>query len=379
MIETTDTTRARPNAPFGMRAPSVHAGAGPLPQFTYAAGTPDGDLPGADAFWTWRRIMAPLYDIAVHAPAYLADFQGAASWFHFDRMLLVTTDAAPHRLRRSPMTIARTAVDHCLIQRHSGAGWRGRLGTRDWSAGDGDVSVLDLTQPFDLEAEGATAGVVVPRRLLAPLLGTVDALHGVVAPGRSPQGRMLGDHLLSLSEQARQWPRRNAVVATTATVAVIAACLQPAPDHAVANLTERAPSLIAIKRHIEERLTEPDLAPETIARDCGVSRTNLYRLFEPMGGVAQYIRERRLLHCYAEIVSPAHAHRRIGDIAYDWGFPDETVFSRAFRRCFGLSPREARAARRDGGPAPLRGSRRGTADALELDTPDLWLRALGGR
>jgi AraC-like DNA-binding protein len=65
-------------------------------------------------------------------------------------------------------------------------------------------------------------------------------------------------------------------------------------------------------------------------------------MFESLGGLAGYIRERRMFRCLAEITSPTHAHRSIADLAYSWGFGNEAAFSRAFRRMFGMSPREAR-------------------------------------
>lgn len=74
-----------------------------------------------------------------------------------------------------------------------------------------------------------------------------------------------------------------------------------------------------------------------------MSRATLYRLFESIGGIAAYIQSRRLARAYAALVRPAHRHRRLYDIALDWGFVSEAHFSRSFRRAFGLSPSEARA------------------------------------
>jgi transcriptional regulator GlxA family with amidase domain len=71
------------------------------------------------------------------------------------------------------------------------------------------------------------------------------------------------------------------------------------------------------------------------------SRRKLYHLFERYGGVAHYIRSRRLAACHAAIVDPLET-RQIYTIAYDHGFTDPAVFSRLFRAEFGYSPSEAR-------------------------------------
>ncbi|MGJ7509533.1 helix-turn-helix domain-containing protein [Variovorax sp. GT1P44] len=74
-----------------------------------------------------------------------------------------------------------------------------------------------------------------------------------------------------------------------------------------------------------------------------MSRSTLYRLFEARGGVADYIKERRLKRIHAAIVAPEHATRQLVGIAEEFGLVDASHFSRIFRRHFGYSPSEARA------------------------------------
>ena len=74
-----------------------------------------------------------------------------------------------------------------------------------------------------------------------------------------------------------------------------------------------------------------------------MARTRLYRLFEPLRGVAGYIQEQRLGRAYAELANPARNHRRIYEIAFGLGFSSEAHFSRIFRSTFGLSPSDVRA------------------------------------
>jgi AraC-like DNA-binding protein len=74
-----------------------------------------------------------------------------------------------------------------------------------------------------------------------------------------------------------------------------------------------------------------------------MSRSNLYRLFENTGGVARYIQRERLVEAHAVLSDPATA-KSISAIAEDLCFADASSFSRAFKREFGLSPGEVRAA-----------------------------------
>ena len=92
-----------------------------------------------------------------------------------------------------------------------------------------------------------------------------------------------------------------------------------------------------------------------------MSRARLYRLFAPIGGVADYIREQRLRRCLADLLSAQHVHRQIADVAYRWGFSDPGSFAKAFKQRFGRTPSDAREAAatlmRRGGDDPRPGDR----------------------
>ncbi|WAP71367.1 AraC family transcriptional regulator [Jiella pelagia] len=79
----------------------------------------------------------------------------------------------------------------------------------------------------------------------------------------------------------------------------------------------------------------------------GLSRSTLYRLFEPFGGVAAYILERRLEQAYRAL-GDSRDLRLIGTIAHGLGFAGESQFSRSFRQRFGRTPSEVRRLARDG-------------------------------
>jgi AraC-like DNA-binding protein len=96
-------------------------------------------------------------------------------------------------------------------------------------------------------------------------------------------------------------------------------------------------------------LFDSTLGAETLRRELGVSRSRLYRLFEPFGGVMHYIQHRRLLDAHLALADP-NDQRRIIEIAEQRCFNDGTEFSRAFRREFGCSPTDVRSGQRAGLP-----------------------------
>lgn len=105
----------------------------------------------------------------------------------------------------------------------------------------------------------------------------------------------------------------------------------------------RRAALDSLKRIIERHIDSPDLCVDLICARSGWSRATVYRLFRAEGGLARYIRERRLHWAFQELMAAGPPRRRILDLAVDCQFASEATFCRAFHRLFGVPPGEARA------------------------------------
>ncbi|PRD40354.1 hypothetical protein C5748_27485, partial [Phyllobacterium phragmitis] len=98
-----------------------------------------------------------------------------------------------------------------------------------------------------------------------------------------------------------------------------------------------------VRRFIAENLKSPDLTPDTICARLGLSRRNLYYLFEKHGGVATFIKNRRLAACQHALTKSSE-RELISSIAYEYGFTNPSAFSRQFQARYGFSPSEVRSA-----------------------------------
>ena len=182
--------------------------------------------------------------------------------------------------------------------------------------------------------------LVVPRDLCHPHASELDRLHGTNLP--AGPGRLLVDYLRSLYRQlplldVDQLPMlvdatRNMIVAGAAPSR---SAMEQAMPAIQATQIERA------KQFIRDNLLQPRLDTRELCRYLGMSRSSLYRLFEPLGGVARYIRSARLLDAHRAL-STASDTRPVYAIARERGFDDPSEFSRAFKHQFGYSPSEAR-------------------------------------
>ncbi len=93
-------------------------------------------------------------------------------------------------------------------------------------------------------------------------------------------------------------------------------------------------------KYIENNLCE-EINLKNIARQAFFSDFYFHRLFRSITGksVMEYVRERRLAES-AEAL--AKTDEKITDIAHKYQYGSEEAFSRAFRKVFGISPREYR-------------------------------------
>ncbi len=94
-----------------------------------------------------------------------------------------------------------------------------------------------------------------------------------------------------------------------------------------------------ICRFIETHLEHPDLSAKMILNQFGVSRATLYRMFEPLDGVRNYVTYRRAM-CALYFISQNQGQRGVVQEACErWGFSSPANFNRTIQRLFGNSPK----------------------------------------
>ena len=98
-----------------------------------------------------------------------------------------------------------------------------------------------------------------------------------------------------------------------------------------------------IKKVIQLNLRNADLDVDYIAESVGLSPRQVHRLFADEGmSLMRWVWVQRLEQCFRELGQDETGKRSISDVAYTWGFTDQAHFSRAFRKQFGISPRDVR-------------------------------------
>lgn len=108
-----------------------------------------------------------------------------------------------------------------------------------------------------------------------------------------------------------------------------------------------------LRQEIADRLDEPALTVDDLARAMGVSRSSLYRLTSYAGmTIGQVIIDVRLEHVARELLKPHRQDATLTELAFEAGFRDLSHFSRRFKQRFGKSPSDYRATAGHAAPEP---------------------------
>jgi AraC-like DNA-binding protein len=210
----------------------------------------------------------------------------------------------------------------------------------------GDLCGHATSLPYTYAAETAFELVLfgIPRVMLGPQADRICAATATTIPSSSEVARICRSFLRNLAagaESGRLGAAEHGLSGCLPGVVHSLYCgLEGAdPGRPSDELFEQ------VLAHIDARLTDRDLGPRSIADAHFISVRYLHKLFNAHDlTVASHIRARRLERCRSELADPRNAQASIGQIARHWGLADAPTFSRQFRRAFGVSPREYRAA-----------------------------------
>lgn len=158
----------------------------------------------------------------------------------------------------------------------------------------------------------------------ALLAGYADLLRAT-APASEAACRLASNHLYDLTALALQGGAAEAAERTRQSLG--------------------AARLELVKADMLRHLTDPELSIAGIARRHNVTPRYIQRLFEQTGlTFSEFLRDARLDRALKSLDKTGSGEATISTIAFDTGFSDLSNFNRAFRKRFGATPSEVRAA-----------------------------------
>jgi AraC-like DNA-binding protein len=182
---------------------------------------------------------------------------------------------------------------------------------------------------------------------LAPLVVDLDAAVMRLIPRHTPALGLLAAYVSSIVEDPTVVApelRRLAVTHVYDLAAMIVGATRDAAEIGEGRGV-RAARLGAIKADIRSNLVDCELRLTGVAVRLGVTPRYIDKLFESEGTTyTEFVLGERLAHAHRTLTEPRFAGKTISSVAYDAGFGDLSYFNRVFRRRYGATPSEVRAA-----------------------------------
>lgn len=295
----------------------------------------------SDRFDAWQENIGVFFDLsAPDGQKQQDDICAQIDVCNLGETVFGVTRSQSQRFKRDARRVAHDDMDHILVQLFLKGGGV-TAGNERITAGD--MLIIDLAQPHDMvNADFENLTLVLPRELKPEISNLLTSLHGFQRSADNPMVRFMGDSLLNLW---RHIPEMNVGQASGAMHGVLGLMHGwLAREGELPEENDPATSVAlgkAIYRYIESHLAQP-LTPADLAKTFRISRSQIYRIFAPHDGVANYVWDRRLYRSLKMLAQPQFNAISIGTIAFECGFTSEAHFSRAFKGKFGAKPSQIR-------------------------------------
>ncbi len=351
-------SKARPES---AEAPGSAAPAGRAARPIFAFST--SDLPKAQQAEVWRAGNAPSLDIVFGDERLArAGFKAERQVIPFGSFVMTRVVAESQSVIRTQRHARRDGLDHWCVNltTYGDRGFRWDRGDRCISVPAGQLHVQALDEAY--QGSSVTTewiGIFFARDSLPTLSAHLDATRD--HPRTDALSRMLADYLAGLWAVLPTMTDEERARTAEASAVMMRACLSGGGDAlAMAGPLlqehQRARALAFIRR----RLGSSRLTPQLVARALGISRSQLYRAFEPIGGVTQAIQAERL-KAAGRLLSREAEGRSIREVAEAVGMFEPSSFSRMFRRHFGMTASEWRSMSRSAADGSCQARFRGFA------------------
>jgi len=302
--------------------------------------------PAGEQFGYWREVICEAF--VPLAPERTTDRAGFPS--QVEERPLGTLNRArirsqPQRVAHGRREVGRSRGAYYFVNLQLAGRCAVRQGRAESILSRGQFAVLDTTEPYylDFDSDWRMLSFRVPHeqlrgRLADPRLGT-----GIGIDAGSGTGAVVAALMRSLWDLdgptgAGAAAELEQSFAAVTAVALGAAAPGPAGEDRLSHPGIRA----AVLRFVLANLADPDLSVATVCRRFAISPRLLHTLFSDQpASFAGTVRGLRLDRC-ARLIADPSSTASITEIAARHGYPDPASFSRAFRRQFGVAPRDVR-------------------------------------
>jgi AraC-like DNA-binding protein len=294
----------------------------------------------------WRDRLGHFLDVPISRQQLADGFSGSIDSYRVGDLAFMDCRTDPISQTRSVARIStdsvRQLVFHVAVEGRFETA-TGQYPRRQAVQCEPGILALDMNQPLQMTRSACRLlAFFLPRELVESVLPEAASIHGRVIEYHSPLARLIPTHLAHLCEMLPTLSAPDAYDAIHTCAMLIATAFGKQTGlSGNARAAARTAMFATARRYIDANLGQLDLTLEHVLAASHLSRPTLYRLFEPEGGLAAYIRNRRLREAADEL--RRYPHKEVVEVAYGWGFNSASSFNRAFRRAYDMSPSDFRA------------------------------------
>lgn len=299
------------------------------------------------SFRNWQERMGPVYDVQPPSARAMDTFHASVTRHSIEQLSLLEIHTGANLAVRSLARVSTESIDDISFSLFLEGRPAQYLGGRSGKASAPPdaapaVLALDMAQACTIHSfDSRMLLLFAPRKSVEKFIPDASSLHGRWLRAEQPLLRLLCDHLLAVRRDISvlSAKKMQADLDTALQILVTAYGRQAGLD-GNGQAAVRAAVYAQVRRHVQSRLHDPMLSPESVLESLHLSRASVYRIFQEDGGIATYIRNQRLRAAARQLM--VNPRLDILPLAFNLGFNDASTFSRAFRMAFDITPRDLR-------------------------------------
>lgn len=325
----------------------------------------------------WQGVTPGAYEVASRVKRALP-LEATLQFRRLDRIAMSRFSSRSYIVSRSDRSVRRYAGRFVKIKLFVQGGAILCHGGSRLRLDRGAVHIIDQSRSWNaVYDDHEQLSVFLPHHTI----GYQSARHPVCTsfPVGSPTGRVLASAVCSLFGCLTVVDTNEANAFADGFAALVRQTLSgTAPDSSIA--AARSLRLEAMKAFIDRHIDDSELGIDRLVVEFRLSRATVFRDFAALGGVANYVRARRLERAFHELMHNPGQRGIVTATAERWHFASASHFSEAFFYHFGARPGEIVGLRREAAAldtAPV--SALGSPPAIDLGAAQLRLRHLYAR
>ncbi|MHA7900682.1 MAG: helix-turn-helix domain-containing protein [Henriciella sp.] len=229
------------------------------------------------------------------------------------------------------------AGEFFALHRYSGGNSVGYFDDQPVIRQAGHIYLIDLDLAWEgIREPGRLETIYIPKTAIGYETGTHPGFLEI-AP-ETTLGRCLESHFDDLFETYRGCEEEELAPILEEVFACMKVAIGAPPRRGDVRTHLKAAIHRSICDFIEANLESRTLSTSVLLDHFGVSRASLYRMFQPYGGVRNYITERRALRAVFDLANGSGERGQIQFVSKKWGFASAMDFNRTINRLYGSAP-----------------------------------------